>query len=115
MPARKLHWTRRFHARYKALHREAFAGLKTGKDTPIQRLIRIGETLETLRGSSTPPERDPRFDTRSYLKLSRLAQSDRTVYGSRLHGTPGDYRVFWRHSSEHAGDIELVDSVWPCD
>jgi hypothetical protein len=114
MPARKLHWTRRFYARYKALHREAFASLKTGKEKPMRRLIRVGETLETLRGASIPLEGDPRLDTRSYMKLSRLAHADRTVYGSRIRRAPADYRIFWQHSSENAEGIELVDLVWPC-
>jgi hypothetical protein len=111
MPARELHWIPRFLARYQALHRDAFASLKSDENKPMQRLHRVGETLVILRDCPGPPESDARLDTRPYLTISSRPVVERSAYGSRVRSEPADYRVVWRRGRENVTDIELVDLV----
>jgi hypothetical protein len=115
MALRKLKWTRKFLKNYQRLQAEALASLESGgKDRPMQRFLRVGETLRILAGVAGPPEDDRRLDTRPFLELSALARSAQTVHGSRGLEQPADFRIFWRQSQEEGQSLELIDLIWPC-
>ena len=66
MALRKLQWTPKFVRKYRRLQAEAFANLDPGKDRPMQRFLRVGETLKVLAGVAGPPEDDRQLDTRPF-------------------------------------------------
>jgi hypothetical protein len=114
MALRRLIWTPKFIAKYQRLQNEAFADLESGKDRRMRRFLRVSDTLKKLAAVPGPPENDRQLDTRTYLELSGLARSEKTVHGSRATEEPADFRVLWRYSREEEHSLELVDLIWPC-
>ena len=114
MALRKPMWTPKFVTKYQELQAEAFANLDSGKDRPMQRFLRVGETLKILAGVAGPPEDDRQLDTRPFLELSGLARSAKTLHGSRALAEPDDFRIFWRDGYAEEQTLELIDLIWPC-